>query len=72
MRIEVVDVDELRPAPVAGGGDRARDILVPDLAGDHQHLPRLDVRAVHSELGKTFKTIGHRQAMLRAAANSVP
>ena len=72
VRVEVVDVDELRAAAVAGGGDRARDVLVADLAGDHQHLPRLHVRAVHGELREPFQTIGHRQAMLRATANLVP
>ena len=51
---------------------RARHVLVADLARDHQDLPGLDVGAVYRELRKAFKAIGHRQAMLRAAANSVP
>ena len=64
LRVEVVDVDEPGAPVVGGGGDRPRKRLLPELGGDHRHLPRLHVRTVDGEVGQTRKTTRHRQAIL--------
>ena len=67
IRVEVVDVDEFRAAVVGGGGDRPRQLLVPELGLDEHDLPRLHVGAVRGEGREACPAVVHRQAILSTA-----
>ncbi len=58
--VEVVDVDELRAAVVGRRRDRARHLLLADLAVDDHDLAGLDVRTVDGELGEACPAIAHQ------------
>src|SRR5262249_58286236 len=72
-RVDVRDVDELRPALVRARGDRAGDRLVTELGTDADDLPGLHVRADDDgEFRKPREVrLGHR-ASLRITAAAWP
>src|SRR5439155_15657894 len=59
-RIEVRDLDELGTAPVGGGRDRTRALLLADVRADARDLARLHIRAeAHGELRQPLEAPLH-------------